>query len=136
MPVSPTPLGSKVPQWLASMVFLSSPVVSIFLHPFIGRLSDNNTSSLGKRRPFLLVFVTVLTLGCLLQIFASSLPSYAAHVVVIFLGDSSPMLPTLHPRTSSLALLSIPPPYPALTHVQAFSSSTPALIKCSVLVAP
>ena len=136
MPISPTPLGSKVPQWLASMVFLSSPFASIFLHPFIGRLSDTNTSSLGKRRPFLLVFVAVLTLGCLLQIFASSLPSYTAHVVVIFLGDNSPMLLTLHPPTSSLALLSIPPPYPALTHVQVFSSSTPALIKCSVLAAP
>ena len=136
MPISPTPRRSKVPQWLASMVFLSSLFVSIFLHPLLGRLSDNNTSSLGKRRPFLLVFVAVLTLGCLLQIFVSSLPSYTAHVVVIFLGDNSPMLLTLHPRTYSIALLSIPPPYPALTHVQAFSSSTPALIKCSVLVAP
>ena len=82
------------------MVFLSSPVISIFLQPLIGRLSDTNTSCLGKRRPFLLVFVAGLTLGCLLQIFASSLPSYVAHIVVIFVGDNSTMLLTLHPHTS------------------------------------
>ena len=83
--IIPFLLNHGVSNTIASLVFLTNPIIGVFLHPLIGRASDNCTSSLGKRRPFILGFAALLVLGCVLQVFADSLDGVAV-IAVIFAG--------------------------------------------------
>jgi hypothetical protein len=83
--IIPFLLNHGVSNSIASLVFLTNPIIGIFLHPMIGKASDSCTSSLGKRRPFIFLFAILLVSGCVLQIFADSLDGVAV-IVLIFAG--------------------------------------------------
>jgi Na+/melibiose symporter-like transporter len=83
--IIPFLLNHGVSNSIASLVFLTNPIVGVFLHPVIGRASDKCTSSLGKRRPFILLFAVLLVAGCALQVLADGLSGVSV-VVVIFAG--------------------------------------------------
>jgi hypothetical protein len=83
--IIPFLLNHGVSHSIASLVFLTNPVIGLFLHPMIGKASDSCTSSLGKRRPFIFLFAILLVSGCVLQVFADSLNGIGV-IVVIFAG--------------------------------------------------
>ena len=83
--IIPFLLNHGVSSAIASLVFLTNPVIGIFLHPMIGKASDTCASPLGKRRPFIISFAIVLVVGCGLQVLADSLDGVAI-VVAIFAG--------------------------------------------------
>ena len=49
-------LSLGVSPTVANFAFLVNPLFGLFLQPFFGRLSDHCTLSMGRRRPFLLLF--------------------------------------------------------------------------------
>lgn len=83
--IIPFLLNHGVSSAIASLVFLTNPVIGIFLHPMIGKASDTCASPLGKRRPFIISFAILLVVGCGLQVLADSLDGVAI-VVAIFAG--------------------------------------------------
>jgi sugar phosphate permease len=83
--IIPFLLNHGVSNAVASLVFLTNPIIGIFLHPIVGNASDKCTSSLGKRRPFIYLFAVLLIVGCALQVLADSLDGLAV-VAVIFIG--------------------------------------------------
>jgi sugar phosphate permease len=120
--IIPFLLNHGVSNSIASLVFLTNPIVGVFLHPMIGKASDSCTSSLGKRRPFIFLFATVLVSGCVLQVFADSLNGVAVIVLIFagfFLVDSCADQ-FLGPGRSLLVILPLqphlppPPPPPSI----------------------
>lgn len=53
--VTPLLLTLGIPVYLATLVWIISPVIGFFLTPLYGSLSDTCTSPLGRRRPFILI---------------------------------------------------------------------------------
>lgn len=49
-------LSLGVSPTVANLAFLANPLLGLFLQPFFGRLSDQSTLAMGRRRPFLLLF--------------------------------------------------------------------------------
>ncbi|GAB6027731.1 hypothetical protein CHUAL_001967 [Chamberlinius hualienensis] len=61
--VSPTLLNVGLPYKFMSLIWCLSPLLGFFVTPILGSLSDRCTSSLGRRRPFILLLSFGILLG-------------------------------------------------------------------------
>ncbi|XP_006815178.1 membrane-associated transporter protein-like [Saccoglossus kowalevskii] len=61
--VSPTLLKIGVPEQYMTLIWCLSPMLGIFLMPFIGSGSDRCNSKLGRRRPFILLLSAGIVIG-------------------------------------------------------------------------
>jgi Na+/melibiose symporter-like transporter len=75
--IIPFLLNHGVSSAIASLVFLTNPVIGMCLHPMIGKASDTCASPLAKRRPFIISVAIVLVVGCWLQVLTDSLDGAA-----------------------------------------------------------
>jgi solute carrier family 45 protein 1/2/4 len=64
--VSPTLLKIGVQHQHMTLVWALSPIVGFFLTPILGSLSDRCNSSMGRRRPFIILLSIGVLLGLLL----------------------------------------------------------------------
>ncbi|XP_067936836.1 solute carrier family 45 member 4-like [Watersipora subatra] len=64
--VSPLLLQLGVPVYLMSLCWMASPLLGFFLVPILGSASDTCTSSLGRRRPFIILYSTGIVVGLVL----------------------------------------------------------------------
>ena len=61
--VSPTLLKIGVKHEYMTLIWCLSPLVGFFLTPILGSLSDQCTSKLGRRRPFIILLSVGIILG-------------------------------------------------------------------------
>ena len=64
--VSPLLLQLGVPVYLMTLCWMASPFLGFFLVPILGSASDTCTSSMGRRRPFIILYSIGIILGLLL----------------------------------------------------------------------
>ncbi|CAM1302243.1 Uncharacterised protein g3194 [Pycnogonum litorale] len=61
--VSPTLLGLGLQKSFMSLMWCFSPVIGMILSPVLGSLSDNCSSPMGRRRPFIILLSVIIVLG-------------------------------------------------------------------------
>ncbi|XP_072163593.1 membrane-associated transporter protein-like [Diadema setosum] len=64
--VTPVLLRIGIPQRFMTMIWCLSPLVGFFVMPLLGSASDRCASSLGRRRPFILLLSAIIFVGLLL----------------------------------------------------------------------
>lgn len=64
--VSPTLLGLGLQKSFMTLMWCFSPIIGILLSPVLGSLSDNCNSSLGRRRPFIILLSLFILCGLVL----------------------------------------------------------------------
>ena len=94
-------LSLGVTPTVANLAWLVNPLFGLFLQPLCGHLSDNCTSPLGRRRPFLFAFHLGSVCGLLTVVFAAQLVPWlgfaayvdgapsTAFILLIFFGFAS-----------------------------------------------
>lgn len=77
--VSPILQKIGVPVQYMSMVWGLSPIVGLFAGPLLGSMSDECRSSLGRRRPFIIMHSVGIVLGLLLAGYGHVIGSFFEH---------------------------------------------------------
>eukprot|EP00299_Pterocystis_sp_00344_P010738 c4884_g1_i1.p1 GENE.c4884_g1_i1~~c4884_g1_i1.p1 ORF type:complete len:450 (-),score=92.37 c4884_g1_i1:40-1353(-) len=69
--------------FVSKTVWLMGPVLGVFLNPIVGHFSDRCTSTLGRRRPFLIFGLASMIVGLFLLILCYRLDSFAVFPVAL-----------------------------------------------------
>lgn len=98
---SPYLLSLGVSKSHMAVVFLAGPLSGLVMQPLIGVLADNNTSRLGRRRPYMFVATLICVVGMLLLGWTRQVASWFTSTVRLIISNLAQSLTRPCSRTHS-----------------------------------
>src|SRR5207248_140892 len=86
--ISSNQVGSAQQVLFLSWLMIAAAIVSLFMPPLIGTLSDQTPSNFGRRRPFIVIGGLLLVLSTPLLVNASSIVIFVAGLGLLLLGKN------------------------------------------------
>ncbi len=86
--ISSGQVGSAQQVLFLSWLMIAAAVVSLFMPPLIGALSDKTSSSFGRRRPYIVIGGLLLVLSTPLLVRASSILVFVSGLALLLIGKN------------------------------------------------
>jgi len=86
--VSSNQVGSAQQVLFLSWLLITASIISLFMPPLIGALSDKTPSNFGRRRPYIVIGGLLLVLSTPLLVNASSMVIFVAGLALLLLGKN------------------------------------------------
>jgi MFS family permease len=86
--ISSNQVGSAQQVLFLSWLMIAAAVISLFMPPLIGTLSDQTPSNFGRRRPYILIGGLLLVLSTPLLVKASSMVVFVSGLALLLLGKN------------------------------------------------